>query len=99
MAQNTTHTTYVYASNSSTSFNDTTFASRTSDSNLVLISNGTYTNSGYYTENMFSSDTTNLYRYIHVFVYNGTNFESEVRLAKVVSLKLVELVEAYIYVV
>ena len=37
MAQNTTHTTYVYASNSSTSFNDTTFASRTSDSNLVLI--------------------------------------------------------------
>ena len=74
MAQNTTHTTYIYASNSSTSFNDTTFASRTSDSNLVLISNGTYTNSGYYTENMFSSDTTNLYRYIHIFVINGTNF-------------------------
>src|ERR1039457_1511456 len=63
--------TYIYGSNSSVSYSDTVYNDRTTDTNLVLLVSALIVSSQ--TISLYSTDTTNTYRYLHIFHSNASS--------------------------
>ena len=74
----TTFLMYVYGSNSAISYADTSTSTRTTDSNLTLISSSTFNEIGAVNDNQYtySQDTTNLYKYVHLFFYSVVGYQA-----------------------
>ena len=68
-------TIYMYGSNNTTSYNDTSVSTRTTDSNLILLGSLPNLNTSMWGgafQYIYSSDTTNLYRYV-LFYYRSVD--------------------------